>query len=157
MEAQDALRRTNGDTDTMAFDSQTDPSFPGFQFPMPRTKSDVAPKPASKKRTKKRTKKAKRTVNFASENRPKTERMHRVIAEILKQHDGMTLSELGRSMGMSRQLMRYHVLKMVAHKRVLVILEPCEGNGGVQYRVYEKAQHAQQAVKWLHEHAGVAA
>lgn len=138
----------------MPFDTTTDPSFPGFQFPMPRTKSDVAPKPASKRKAKKA---AKRTVNYASENRPKTERMHRVIAQILVQHDGMTLSELGRSMGMSRQLMRYHVLKMVAHRRVLVILEPCEGNGGVQYRVYEKAAHARAAVQWLHDQKGVAA
>lgn len=133
----------------MTFDTNhSDPQFPGFQFPMPQ-----AP---TKKRTR-RAKKARKAPNYAGKNRPATERMHRVIAEILKQQDGMTLSELGRAVGMSRQLMRYHVLKMVAHKRVLVILEPCEGNGGVQYRVWEKAAHAQAAVRWLHSHAGVAA
>lgn len=131
----------------MAFDQTPDPNFPGFQFPLP------AAKPTKKRRAKK----ASRQVNFASANRPKTERMHRVIAQILMQHDGMTLSELGKAMGMSRQLMRYHALKMVAHKRVLVILEPCEGNGGVQYRVFEKVAHARAAVQWLHDQKGVAA
>lgn len=126
-----------------------DQAFPGFAMPLPTT---VAPP-----RPRRRAKKAKRQPNYASANRPATERMHRVIVELLKQQDGMTLSELGKSMGMSRQLMRYHVLKLVAHRRVLVILEPCEGNGGVQYRVYEKAAHARSAVQWLHEHAGVAA
>lgn len=106
----------------------------------------------------KRTKKAARKPpNYAGRNRPKTERLHRVIAQLLQQSDGMTLSELAAAVGMSRQLARYHVLKMVAHKRVVVILEPCEGNGGVQYRVWEKATHAQAAVRWLHEQRGVAA
>lgn len=132
----------------MPFDTtQSDPNFPGFQMPLPSTK----------KSSRRRAKKAKRQVNFASPNRPTTERLHRVIAEILKQQDGMTLAELGKAVGMSRQLARYHVLKMVAHRRLLVILEPCEGNGGVQYRVWERAAHAREAVKWLHEHKGVAA
>lgn len=131
----------------MAFDStNTDPQFPGFQMPMPATKKRA-----------RNGRKVKRQPNYAGANRPKTERMHRVIAQLLQQSDGMTLSELGRAMGMSRQLMRYHVLKMCAHKRVVVILEPCEGNGGVQYRVWEKAAHAQAAVRWLHERVGVAA
>lgn len=132
----------------MAFDTRNqDPAFPGFQFPLPAPR---ARRPLNKRKVRK-------APNYAGRNRPKTERLHRVIAEILKQHDGMTLSEIGAATGMSRQLARYHVLKMVAHRRVVVILEPCEGNGGVQYRVWEKAAHAQAAVKWLHEQAGVAA
>jgi hypothetical protein len=133
----------------MAFDTNhSDPTFPGFHFPLPapRTRKPRAAKKAKRK-----------APNYAGRNQPKTDRLHRVIAQLLHESDGMTLSELGRALGMSRQLMRYHVLKMVAHRRLIVLLEPCEGNGGVQYRVWEKAAHARDAVKWLHEHAGVAA
>lgn len=131
--------------------SKSDPRFPGFEFPLPK-----APAKAPKRKRAAKAK-AKRAPNYAGRNRPATERLHRVIAEILRETDGLTLAQIGAAVGMSRQLARYHVLKMVAHRRLIVVLEPCEGNGGVQYRVWERAAHARDAVRWLHEHAGVAA
>lgn len=121
----------------------------GFVFPMPQE-----PAPAQRKRSRKR---ARRPVNYAGRNRPATDRLHARIAALLEVHDGLTLRDIGEAMGISRQLARYHVLKMVAHKRLLVILEPCEGNGGVQYRVYERAAYAAAQVEWLHKMRGVAA
>lgn len=121
----------------------------GFVFPMPET-------PAPAKRAPRR-KKARRPVNYAGRNRPATDRLHARIAALLEVHDGLTLRDIGEAMGISRQLARYHILKMVAHKRLLVILEPCEGNGGVQYRVYERAAYAAAQVEWLHSQRGVAA
>jgi predicted ArsR family transcriptional regulator len=121
---------------------------PEFMFPMPA--------PAQRKRRAKRSRKS-RAHNYASANRPATDRLHTRIAALLEVHDGLTLRDIGEAMGISRQLARYHVLKMVAHRRLVVIVEPCEGNGGVQYRVYERAAYAAAQVEWLHSHRGVAA
>ena len=110
--------------------------------------------PAQRKRARKR---ARRPVNYAGRNRPATDRLHARIAALLEVHDGLTLRDIGEAMGISRQLARYHILKMVAHRRLLVILEPCEGNGGVQHRVYERAAYAAAQVEWLHANRGVAA
>lgn len=129
-------------------------SFP-FAF-LGQASEPVTSHEAPAKRSPRR-KKARRPVNYAGRNRPGTDRLHARIAALLEVHDGLTLRDIGEAMGISRQLARYHILKMVAHKRLLVILEPCEGNGGVQYRVYERASYAAAQVEWLHQHRGVAA
>lgn len=117
----------------------------------------AAPSPEPKRQRRRGKKSAKRTVNYAARNYAKTDRLHDRIAALLHVHDGLTMRELGDALGLSRQLTRYHVLKMVARGRLLAILEPCEGNGGVQFRVWERAAYAAASVLWLHEQRGVAA
>lgn len=52
--------------------------------------------------------------------------------------EGFTVSEIGRALGMSRQLVLYHVKKMAATAQLVMVLEPCIGNGGVQFRVWDE-------------------
>ncbi len=130
-----------------------------FAFPELIIAEPVIPPAAAPARRARRNRRsaARKPVNYAGRNRPATDRLHARIAALLEVHDGLTLRDIGEAMGISRQLARYHVLKMVAHRRLLVIVEPCEGNGGVQYRVYERAAYAAAQVEWLHSHRGVAA
>ena len=126
----------------MSFDDTTQFHIPGLiaRGFLPA----VEPKPARPRRrtaTKPR-RKAARQVNYASPNRGRSSRLQDAILALLQHHDGMTLRDIGDAVGISRQLARYHVLKLVAHKRLLVVLEACEGNGGVQYRVWEHASLA---------------
>jgi DNA-binding transcriptional ArsR family regulator len=52
--------------------------------------------------------------------------------------DGLTVSEIARALGMSRQLMLYHVKKLAAHGLLVMQLEPCAENGGVRFRVWDE-------------------
>lgn len=72
--------------------------------------------------------------------------MQERILAALEAREGLTLSELGRAVGISRQLARYHVLKLTASGRLLTILTPCASNGGVQYRVWDKRALSQAEV-----------
>jgi hypothetical protein len=84
----------------------------------------------------------KRQVNYASANRGRSNRLQDAILALLNHHDGMTLREIGEAVGISRQLARYHVLKLIAHRQLLAVVEACEANGGVQFRVWEHASLA---------------
>lgn len=79
-----------------------------------------------------------RTVNYRATSRPATLRKHRLIAALLAEGDGLTVAEIGRALGMSRQLTLYHVKKMAATAQLVMVLEPCSNNGGVQFRVWDE-------------------
>lgn len=134
----------------MSFDSESfDQRHPEFRIPLPE------PARRTRKRRTVNGRKVRRGPNYAGRNTAKTQRLHDRIEALLQVHDGLTLREIGEGVGISRQLARYHVLKMVAHRRLVVILEPCEVNGGVQYRVWERVSYAMQAIRDLR--IGVAA
>lgn len=64
---------------------------------------------------------------------------HERIAELLEGlAEGLTVAEVGRALGMSRQLALYHLKRMAAHSQVVLVLEPCEQNGGVRFRAWSQ-------------------
>jgi hypothetical protein len=82
---------------------------------------------------------ARRTVNYRSENKPSTLQKQDRIAMLLSMiGEGLTVAEIGKAIGCSRQLALYHVKKMAAQAKLVMVLEPCEGNGGLQFRVWDQ-------------------
>ena len=82
---------------------------------------------------------ARRTVNYKSESTPATLTKHDRIRMILAMvSEGLTVSEVGKALGMSRQLALYHVKKMAAQAQLVMVLEPCDNNGGLQFRVWDQ-------------------
>lgn len=76
---------------------------------------------------------------YRSANKPATVRKQARIRELLSLvGEGFTVAEIGRALGISRQLALYHVKKMAAQAQLVMVLEPCVGNGGVQYRVWDE-------------------
>ena len=106
------------------------------------TESSTPKAPMRRRAATRKHRKPARQVNYRSANRGRSMRLQEAIMALLAHHDGMTLHDIGDAVGISRQLARYHVLKLVAHRRLLVVLEACEQNGGVQYRVWEHASLA---------------
>jgi hypothetical protein len=95
--------------------------------------SELAPKPARAKR------KAKRSVNWRSSSTPATLRKQAAIRELLAMGLPFTVRAIGDALGMSRQLALYHVKKMAASAQLVMVLEPCDRNGGLQYRVWDES------------------
>lgn len=78
-------------------------------------------------------------VNYRSSSTPATAKKQERIRELLAlAGEGFTISEIGRALGMSRQLALYHIKKMAATAQLVMVLEPCIGNGGVQFRVWDE-------------------
>lgn len=82
--------------------------------------------------------KSPRRQNYRSASTPSTITKQVRIRDLLALGEGLTVRELGRALGMSRQLALYHLKKMAALGLVVMQLEPCEGNGGVQFRVWDE-------------------
>jgi predicted ArsR family transcriptional regulator len=98
----------------------------------------------------KRTAPKRRTRNYQSANRPSTLAKQARIRELLSDsHDGFTVAEIGRALGMSRQLALYHLKKMVATYQLKMELEPSIMNGGVQFRVWDATQLAARYARTL--------
>lgn len=86
-----------------------------------------------------KTRRNSRTVNYRSASTPATAKKQQLIRELLAlTGEGLTVSEIGRALGISRQLALYHVKKMAATYQCAMILEPCLGNGGLQYKVWDE-------------------
>jgi DNA-binding transcriptional ArsR family regulator len=89
--------------------------------------------------------------SYASKSTPATLRKQSRIVQILQQlHDGLTVAEVGKALGMSRQLALYHLKKMVAAGLITMVLEPCTENGGVRYRVWDELALAAHYSRLLH-------
>ncbi len=70
---------------------------------------------------------------------PATLRKYSRIRAILAQlNDGLTVREVGKALGMSRQLALYHLKRMVALGQLVMVLEPCVDNGAVRYRCWDE-------------------
>lgn len=94
---------------------------------------ELSPKPAKAKR------KAKRSANWRSSSTASTLRKQAAIRELLAAGLPFTVRAIGEAMGMSRQLALYHVKKMAADAQLVMMLEPCDRNGGLQYRVWDES------------------
>lgn len=94
--------------------------------------SELSPKPAKAKR------KGKKSPNWRSSSTPATLRKQAAIRDLLATGIPFTVRAIGDALGMSRQLALYHVKKMAASAQLVMVLEPCEGNGGLQYRVWDQ-------------------
>lgn len=89
----------------------------------------------------KATTKKPRTINYKSKSTPKTLRLQADIRRWLRVADeGFTVSEMAALIGISRQLCLYHVKKMAATSQIVMMLEPCDGNGGLQYKLWDATQ-----------------
>lgn len=87
--------------------------------------------------------KTRRTVDYRSVSKPSTLEKHNTILYWLANAgDGFTVTELARACGMSRQLALYHVKKLAAMGELVMQLEPCVGNGGLQFRLWDERQLA---------------
>jgi hypothetical protein len=62
---------------------------------------------------------------------------------------GFTVRELGEALGTSRQHALYHVKKAVAAGRIVMLLEPCEANAGLQFRCWNQTQLARRYARTL--------
>lgn len=60
------------------------------------------------------------------------------ILLLLEVGEGLTVKEIGDMLGMSRQLALYHLKKLAASRQLVMVLEPCEQNGLLQFRVWNE-------------------
>lgn len=82
---------------------------------------------------------------------PATLRKYSRISAILAQlQEGLTVREIGKAMGMSRQLALYHLKRMVALGEIAMVLEPCAENGGVRFRCWDELALAGHYSRKLH-------
>jgi hypothetical protein len=89
-------------------------------------------------------------VRWDTRSTPKTvDLQSRVVAALARAVGGFTVRELGEELGVSRQHALYHVKKAVASGRISMLLEPCEANGGLQFRVWSQAQLARRFARTL--------
>jgi hypothetical protein len=97
--------------------------------------SELAPEPV----TRRRRAKAKRSPNWRSGSTPATLHKQAAIRELLATGLPFTVRAIGEALGMSRQLALYHVKKMAATGQLVMMLEPCDINGGLQYKVWDES------------------
>lgn len=84
-----------------------------------------------------------RIVDYRSEPRPSSVAKQLELLEWLAILDeGTTVTELAGLVGMSRQLCLYHVKKLAAERSLIMVLEPCDSNSGLQFRVWDESQLA---------------
>lgn len=94
----------------------------------------VSDQPGTRKRSRAR---QRRTPNWQSKNRGRTGALQRLIHDWLDiRGAGMVVSELAALLGISRQLCLYHLKKMAATSQLVMALEPCQGNGGLQFHIW---------------------
>lgn len=80
-----------------------------------------------------------RIRNYRSTPRPETIAKQAVIRRALAlSEDGLTVTEIGRVLGISRQAALYHVKRLAAEGQVVMQLEPCDTNRGIRFRVWNE-------------------
>lgn len=105
-------------------------SFLGISF---ESVSPAAP------RTRRAQAKRRRVLNYASRSTAATLRKQEAILTFLElAGEGATVTELGAALGVSRQLALYHIKKMAASSQLMMLLEPCLENGGLQFKVWKQ-------------------
>lgn len=87
--------------------------------------------------------KPRRIVDYKSESNPSSVAKQLEILEWLAILDeGIGITELSQLVGMSRQLCLYHVKKLAAEASLIMMLEPCKSNSGLQFRLWDETQLA---------------
>lgn len=80
-----------------------------------------------------------RIRNYRSASTRPTIAKQAIIRQALaRSEDGLTVAEVGRALGMSRQAALYHVKKLAAAGQIVMQLEPCESNQGIRFRVWSE-------------------
>jgi hypothetical protein len=126
----------------MSFDSTTYRDSIYTQVP-------AAYAPPARKRSKAKAK-PRRTVNYKSDSTPATLTKQAQIRELLAMAgEGLTVAEIGKALGISRQLALYHCKKMAATYQAAMILEPCMANGGLQFTVWDEVALASHYSRFL--------
>jgi len=116
----------------------------------PSTHSIYTQLPAAYMPTKRRTKAKRRTVNYASRSTGATLAKQAKIRELLElAGEGLTVAEIGRALGISRQLALYHVKKLAASYGCAMLLEPCAINGGLQFKVWDEMALAAHYARYM--------
>lgn len=95
--------------------------------------SDLAPKAKPTRKSR-----AKKQVNYRSADRKGTLTKQASIRELLSSGIPFSVRAVGQALGISRQLALYHVKKMAAKGELVMMLEPCERNGGLQFKVWDE-------------------
>jgi hypothetical protein len=95
----------------------------------------------TQRRARRSTKKKPRVVNYKSRSTMGTlTKQAQIMRWIRVADEGFTVSEIAALLGISRQLALYHVKKMAATAQLIMVLEPCDGNGGLQYKIWDHTQ-----------------
>lgn len=80
-----------------------------------------------------------RIRNYRSASRTATIAKQATIRRVLAlSEDGLTVAEVGRALGISRQAALYHVKKLAAEGQIVMQLEPCDSNRGIRFRVWSE-------------------
>jgi len=86
-------------------------------------------------------KKPRRIVNYKSSSTSATLfKQAQILRWARVADEGFSVSEMAILIGMSRQLCLYHVKKLAALGRIVMVLEPCDSNSGLQFRVWDHLQ-----------------
>lgn len=79
-------------------------------------------------------------VNWASSSTaPTINKQMQILLALMRAEDGYTVRELAGEVGISRQACLYHVKKLVAQDLITMINEPCDINGQLQFRAWDKS------------------
>lgn len=117
--------------------------------------SELSPRTERKPRAKGR------QQNYRSPSTPATLAKQAAIRELLATGLSFSVRAIGEALGISRQLALYHVKKMAASAQLIMMLEPCDANGGLQYRVWDEgalmAHYMLKGQRILRQRAEVAA
>ena len=76
--------------------------------------------------------------SWRSKDSKATLRKQAAIRDLLATGLSFTVRAIGDALGITRQLALYHIKKMAAQGRLIMVLEPCEKNGGLQFKVWDE-------------------
>lgn len=130
----------------MSLDSSTYSDSVYFQIPSSyappaRKRSKAAPKAKARRS---------RSPNYKSASTAATLDRQAQIRELLAlAGEGLTVAEIGKALGISRQLALYHCKKMAATYQAAMVLEPCMANGGLQFKVWDELALASHYSRFL--------
>lgn len=89
-------------------------------------------------------------VNWLSRSTARTiDIQDQIVAALAHADEGFTVRELAGEIGVSRQAALYHVKKAVAAGRIVMVLEPCPANAGLQFRVWDQTELARKFARTL--------
>jgi len=81
----------------------------------------------------------KRQPNYRGRSTCATLAKQAAIRELLTTGLPLTVRAVGDALGISRQLALYHIKKMAATGQLVLMLEPCPANGGLQFCAWSEA------------------
>lgn len=99
-----------------------------------------------------------RIRNYRAASTPKTiEKQAKIRKALAISEDGLTVAEVGRVLGISRQAALYHVKKLAAEGQLVMQLEPCGSNRGIRFRIWSEMALAARYTRLLQQVAPLGA